>query len=198
MSLVAGQVAAAIGNAQAYEEERRRAEALAEIDRAKTAFFSNVSHEFRTPLTLMLGPLEDLAAMEGLPEKGRIAVEVAHRNSLRLLKMVNMLLDFSRIEAGRAQAAFEPTDLATLTADLASSFRSACEKAGLDLIVDCQPLPRPVHVDREMWEKIVLNLISNAFKFTLTGSITVALKPSADGASGRACRQRYRHRHRRR
>jgi signal transduction histidine kinase len=183
MSLVAGQVAAAIGNAQAYEEERRRAEALAEIDRAKTAFFSNVSHEFRTPLTLMLGPLEDLAAMEDLPEKGRIAVEVAHRNSLRLLKLVNMLLDFSRIEAGRAQAAFEPTDLATLTVDLASSFRSACEKAGLDLIVDCQPLPQPVHVDREMWEKIVLNLISNAFKFTLTGSITVSLRPSADDAS---------------
>jgi PAS domain S-box-containing protein len=183
MSLVAGQVAAALGNAQAYEEERRRAEALAEIDRAKTAFFSNVSHEFRTPLTLMLGPLEDLAAMDDLSATGREAVEVAHRNSLRLLKLVNMLLDFSRIEAGRAQAMFEPTDLATLTADLASSFRSACEKAGLDLIVDCQPLPRQVYVDREMWEKIVLNLISNAFKFTLAGSITVALKPSAGGAS---------------
>jgi signal transduction histidine kinase/DNA-binding response OmpR family regulator len=183
MSLVAGQVAAAIGNAQAYEEERRRAEALAEIDRAKTAFFSNVSHEFRTPLTLMLGPLEDLAAMERLPEKGRIAVDVAHRNSLRLLKLVNMLLDFSRIEAGRARAAFEATDLATLTADLASSFRSACEKAGLELVVDCPPLAQAVHVDREMWEKIVLNLISNAFKFTLAGSITVSLQPSADAAS---------------
>ncbi|MGF7211976.1 PAS domain S-box-containing protein [Skermanella aerolata] len=185
MSLVAGQVAAAIGNAQAYEEERRRAEALAEIDRAKTAFFSNVSHEFRTPLTLMLGPLEDLTAMKDLSPKGREAVEVAHRNSLRLLKLVNMLLDFSRIEAGRAQAAFEPTDLATLTADLASSFRSACDKAGLELIVDCPPLPRQVHVDREMWEKIVLNLISNAFKFTLAGSITVSLRPSADDASAR-------------
>ena len=183
MSLVAGQVAAAIGNAQAYEEERRRAEALAEIDRAKTAFFSNVSHEFRTPLTLMLGPLEDLAVMESLPESGRMAVDVAHRNSLRLLKMVNMLLDFSRIEAGRARAAFEPTDLATLTMDLASSFRSACEKAGLELIVDCPPLAQAAHVDREMWEKIVLNLISNAFKFTFSGSITVSLRPSADNAS---------------
>lgn len=183
MSLVAGQVAAAIGNAQAYEEERRRAEALAEIDRAKTAFFSNVSHEFRTPLTLMLGPLEDLAVMESLPERGRVAVDVAHRNSLRLLKLVNMLLDFSRIEAGRARAAFEPTDLATLTVDLASSFRSACEKAGLELVVDCPPLAQAVHVDREMWEKIVLNLISNAFKFTFSGSITVSLRPSMNGAA---------------
>ena len=183
MSLVGGQVAAAIGNAQAYEEERRRVEALAEIDRAKTAFFSNVSHEFRTPLTLMLGPLEDLAAMDDLPADAREAVEVAHRNSLRLLKLVNMLLDFSRIEAGRERAAFEITDLATLTADLASSFRSACEKAGLELIVDCPPLALPVHVDREMWEKIVLNLISNAFKFTLSGSITVSLRPSADDAT---------------
>ena len=108
---------------------------------------------------------------------------MAHRNSLRLLKLVNMLLDFSRIEAGRAQAVFEPTDLATLTADLASSFRSACEKAGLELIVDCPPLARPVHVDREMWEKIVLNLISNAFKFTFSGSITVSLRASAGSAS---------------
>jgi PAS domain S-box-containing protein len=183
MSLVAGQVAAAVGNAQAYENERRRAEALAEIDRAKTAFFSNVSHEFRTPLTLMLGPLEDLLAMGELTGEGRSAAEVAYRNSLRLLKLVNMLLDFSRIEAGRAQAVFEPTDLATLTADLASSFRSACDKAGLKLIVNCQPVARPVYVDWEMWEKIVLNLISNAFKFTFSGSITVSLRALADQAS---------------
>lgn len=172
--LVATQVATAIANARAYEEERRRAEALAEIDRAKTAFFSNVSHEFRTPLTLMLGPIEDLLATELAPAN-RNLVELAHRNSLRLLKLVNALLDFSRIEAGRIQASYEPTDLAAYTVDLASTFRSAIEKAGLKFTVDCVASSQPAYIDRDMWEKIVLNLLSNAFKFTFTGEIAVTL-----------------------
>src|SRR5579862_4343973 len=129
LGLVAGQIAAAITNAQAYDEERRRAEALAELDRAKTTFFSNVSHEFRTPLTLLLGPLEELLASQDRASEDRPLVEIAHRNGLRLLKLVNSLLDFARIEAGRVQANYQPTDLAALTADLASSFRSATEKA---------------------------------------------------------------------
>ena len=177
LELVAGQIAASIANAQAYEEERKRAEALAEIDRAKTLFFSNVSHEFRTPLTLMLGPIEDtLAERDSLSSEQRERTEILHRNALRLLKLVNALLDFSRIEAGRVQAAYEPTDLATFTADLASSFRSAIEKAGMTLIVDCPALDSVVYVDHEMWEKIVLNLLSNAFKYTLEGCITVSLR----------------------
>jgi GAF domain-containing protein len=103
--LLANQISIAIGKARAYEEERKRAEALAELDRAKTAFFSNVSHEFRTPLTLMLGPLEDtLATSGGLAAADQERLETAHRNSLRLLKLVNTLLDFSRIEAGRIEA----------------------------------------------------------------------------------------------
>jgi signal transduction histidine kinase len=179
--LLAGQVSVSIRNAQAYEEERRRAEMLAEIDRAKTAFFSNVSHEFRTPLTLMLNPLEDVLQSGNLPASEREQITVAHRNSLRLLKLVNTLLDFSRIEAGRIQAVYEPTDLATLTADLASVFRSAIEKAGLQLVVDCPPLSEPVYVDRDMWEKIVLNLLSNAFKFTFEGQISVSLHSVEDG-----------------
>ncbi|HEY9797648.1 MAG TPA: PAS domain S-box protein, partial [Leptolyngbyaceae cyanobacterium] len=154
-----------------------RAEALAELDRAKTIFFSNISHEFRTPLTLMLGPLEDMLANPAGPTPSdRSQLGTAHRNSLRLLKLVNTLLDFSRIEAGRVQAVYEPTDLAMLTADLAGMFRSAIERAGMRLCVDCPSLPEPVYVDREMWEKIVLNLLSNAFKFTLEGEITVALR----------------------
>ncbi len=171
--LLAAQVSVAVRNAQAYEEERRRAEMLAEIDRAKTVFFSNVSHEFRTPLTLMLGPLEDALYDPQLPSPQRERIAVAHRNSLRLLKLVNTLLDFSRIEAGRMQALYEPTDLAALTTDLASVFRSLIEKAGLQLVVDCPPLSEPVYVDQDMWEKIVLNLLSNAFKFTQQGHITV-------------------------
>ncbi|MFZ0301665.1 MAG: ATP-binding protein [Terracidiphilus sp.] len=178
IDLAAAQISAAIANARAYEEERKRNEALAEIDRAKTVFFANISHEFRTPLTMMMAPLEDaLAPGEPLSESQRTRLELVHRNSLRLLKLVNTLLEFSRIEAGRVQAVYEPVDLASVTADLASVFRSAIERAGLKLIVDCPPLPDPVYVDRDMWEKIVLNLISNAFKFTLQGSIAVTLKP---------------------
>lgn len=177
LNLVAAQIAASIANAQAYEEERKRAEALAELDRAKTTFFSNISHEFRTPLTLMLSPLEELLAdRDGIPDEQRQQLELIHRNSLRLLKLVNALLDFSRIEAGRVQAVYEPVDLATLTAELASVFRSAIAQAGLQFTVTCEALTEPVYVDREMWEKIVLNLLSNAFKFTFSGEIAVTLR----------------------
>lgn len=177
LEMLASHIGTAIASAHAYEEERKRAEALAELDRAKTTFFSNVSHEFRTPLTLMLGPIEDvLADGEGVAVRHRERLEVAQRNALRMQKLVNTLLDFSRIEAGRVQATFVPVDLARLTTDLASNFRSACERAGLALWVDCPPLPEPVYVDRDMWEKVVLNLVSNAFKYTLEGRIEVILR----------------------
>lgn len=177
LELATSQIATAISNGRAYEEERKRAEALAEIDRAKTAFFSNVSHEFRTPLTLMLGPLEAvLADSSALADGDRKLLATAHRNSLRLLKLVNSLLDFSRIEAGRMKASYQPADLSALTADISSQFRSAMDSAGLEFIVQCETLPEPVFVDREMWEKIVLNLVSNAFKFTFEGSVTVKLE----------------------
>jgi signal transduction histidine kinase/PAS domain-containing protein len=170
----------------AREEERQRAEKLAELDRAKTLFFSNISHEFRTPLTLLLAPLQDALSDFSYPlaPPHRERLELAHRNAMRLLKLVNTLLDFSRIEAGRMEAVYEPTDLAMFTTELASVFRSATERAGLRLIVDCQPLPEPVYVDPEMWEKIVLNLLSNAFKFTFEGEITVRLHP-ANGDTGK-------------
>ncbi len=181
--LMAAQIATIIANARAYQEERRRAEALAEIDRAKTTFFSNISHEFRTPLTLMLGPLEE--ALRGPADQSghvRENLTLIHRNGLRLLRLVNMLLDFARIEAGRVQASYEPVELANFTAELASEFRSATDKAGLQLRVDCPPLGEPVWVDREMWEKIVLNLLSNAIKFTLRGGIVVRLRRENDMA----------------
>ena len=182
--LIAAQVTTALTNVRAYEEERKRAvreatrsAALVELDRAKTTFFSNVSHEFRTPLTLMLGPAEDALTDpdDPLSLNQRQRIEVIQRNGLRLLKLVNTLLDFSRIESDRISAVYEPTDLATFTAELASVFRAAIERAKLHFVVDCPPLPEPVYVDREMWEKIVLNLISNAFKFTFEGTITVRL-----------------------
>ncbi|HEY0480516.1 MAG TPA: ATP-binding protein [Kofleriaceae bacterium] len=178
--LFANQLASGLAAARAYELERRRAEALAELDRAKTTFFSNVSHEFRTPLTLMLGPLEDLLADPDQLPAAHEDLTTVQRNGLRLLKLVNTMLDFSRIEAGRAQVSLRPTELAQLTADLASMFRAATDKAGLALHVECEPLGTPVDVDPDMWEKIVLNLISNAFKFTLRGEIAVALARRGD------------------
>ncbi len=175
VDLVADQLRTAVANARAYEQEKQRAEALAELDRAKTAFFSNISHEFRTPLTLLVGPLEDGLddSAAPLPPVHRERQEVAHRNALRLERLVNTLLDFSRIEAGRIDASYEPTDLA-------GTFRSAIESAGLTLVVEADPLPSPVYVDREMWEKIVLNLLSNAFKFTWDGQITVGLRSAGE------------------
>jgi signal transduction histidine kinase/CheY-like chemotaxis protein len=177
-ALASQHIAAAIANATAYEEERARLEGLAELDRAKTAFFSNVSHEFRTPLTLMLGPLEDALTSGEHALQGE-NLQTAHRNALRLQRLVNALLDFSRIEAGRVQASFEQTDLGTFTAELGSVFRSAIERAGLRYTLDAKPLDAPVYVDREMWEKIVLNLLSNALKFTFQGEI--ALRVAREG-----------------
>jgi signal transduction histidine kinase len=183
LNLVTGQIGAAIGYAHAYEEERRRAEALAEIDRAKTTFFSNISHEFRTPLTLMLGPLEELLAKpDGTSEVDRNLIEITHRNGLRLLKLVNALLDFSRIEAGRFQISPQPTDIAAFTAELAALFRSAIETVGLQLEVDCGPAPVIAAIDRDMWEKVVMNLLSNAFKFTFAGTIRVTVRQAQHGS----------------
>jgi PAS domain S-box-containing protein len=190
LNQVAAQIAMALVNARSYQAERRRAEELAELDRAKTTFFSNVSHEFRTPLTLMLSPLEDLMQQQGdrLQPTQRDQLQMVHRNGLRLQKLVNTLLDFSRMEAGRMQACYEPTDLAAFTADLASTFRSLIEQAGLTFAIECSPLPEPVYVDHNLWEKIVLNLLSNAFKFTFAGDIAVRLRhaPSDNGMAAAA------------
>jgi PAS domain S-box-containing protein len=162
---------------KAYELEiARQREALAQLDVLKTQFFANISHEFRTPLTLLLGPLDDTLADDDLPPAARARLTVAQRNSQRLLKLVNTLLDVARIEAGRMQATYAPTDLAALTRDLASAFRSLIERAGLRFHVDCAALHAPVYVDRAHWEKVVFNLLSNAFKFTFQGEIAVSLR----------------------
>ena len=179
--VVARQFGAAIADAQAYETERARTEALAELDRAKTAFFSNVSHEFRTPLTLILGPLEDALQKPAGGLDGE-SLESVHRNALRLLRLVNALLDFSRIEAGRVEARYVPTNLAAATEALASVFQAAMARAGLRYSIRCDALSHPVFVDQEMWEKIVLNLLSNAFKYTFDGDIRVQLTGTDDGA----------------
>jgi PAS domain S-box-containing protein len=180
-ALIAQRLSAGLAAARSHVAERRRAEQLAELDRAKTVFFSNVSHELRTPLTLMLGPLQD--ALQETGELGRARLELVHRNGLRLLKLVNALLDFAKLEAGRMRAEFRPLDLAAFTSQLAGTFRDAAARAGVELIVDCVRLPERVYADPDLWERIVLNLLSNAFKVTLQGTIAVRLRPLEAGGA---------------
>ena len=163
----------------AAEEARREAEAA---NRAKTVFLSNVTHEFRTPLTLLLGPLEELLADARVEEPVREELALAHRNGLRLLKLVNSLLDVARIEAGQTEGLYEATDLAAATRDVANAFRSAIEKAGLSFVIDAPPVAEPFYVDRGMWEKILLNLLSNALKHTFEGEIRVTLRMMGERA----------------
>jgi len=179
-TLIAGHLETAISNARAKQFERERVAALAAIDRSKTIFFSNISHELRTPLTLLLAPLDETLSRAKLDDFDRQSLEMARRGGGRLLKLVNSLLEFSRIEAGRIEAAYEPTDLAELTSDLASMFRSAFERAGVILTIDCEPIPEPVYVDCDKWEKIVLNLLSNALKFTFSGEVKVIQRIRGD------------------
>ena len=174
-SLTADQVSTSFSNIHVLEEERKRVEALAEIDRAKTIFFSNISHEFRTPLTLLLGPIEDTLHDPENNEATKVRMDTAYRNALRMQKLVNTLLEFSRIEAGRVDGKFSLVDITTFTRDLASSFRSAIEKAGMKLEFVGEKIEAPVYVDIDMWEKIVLNLVSNAFKYTKRGKIAIGL-----------------------
>lgn len=174
-SLLSDQIAASFHNVNVLEQERKRAEALAEIDRAKTIFFSNISHEFRTPLTLLLGPIEEVLEHPMARPETKVRIEVAYRNALRMQKLVNTLLDFSRIEAGRMVGKFSRVDIAAFTSDLASTFRSAIEKAGMQLEVESGVIKDDVYVDKDMWEKIILNLLSNAFKYSKQGTIRVRI-----------------------
>ncbi|HWB91660.1 MAG TPA: ATP-binding protein, partial [Puia sp.] len=183
-TLIADQLTTSFATIHVLEVERGRSEALAEIDKAKTLFFSNISHEFRTPLTLLLGPIEDLlnhpTAIESnnpaAIESNKYRIGVAYRNALRMQKLVNTLLEFSRIEAGRLEGRFRRVDIGVFTIDLASTFRSAVEKAGMQLHTTKGPIPDEVYVDPELWERIILNLISNAFKYSHEGSITVDVR----------------------
>lgn len=168
-----------ITNQKRAEEEHRQNILLMELDHAKTEFFNNVSHEFRTPLTLILGPLAEV--IQRMEKRSLFSSEdlnrlsMVERNALRLQKLVNTVLDFSRIEARRTDAIFQPADIAEFTTLLAGNFRSIIEKAGLRFVVNCESV-EPVYINQDMWEKIVLNLISNAFKFTFEGSIEVLIK----------------------
>ncbi|MCV7329687.1 SpoIIE family protein phosphatase [Mycobacterium cookii] len=169
--LLADQLSSAMASAVSYEQQRQRADALAELDHAKTAFLTNVSHEFRTPLTLLLGPLDDALSDSAPDSTLSNQLSTARRNAGRLQRLVDALLDFSRIEAGRATASLICTDVGALTSHIAAPFSELCERAGLELVLDCHPAV--ADVDPGMWETIILNVLSNAVKYTLTGSVTV-------------------------
>jgi signal transduction histidine kinase/FixJ family two-component response regulator len=171
--LLADQLSSALASVVSHEQQRHRADALAELDRAKNAFLTNVSHEFRTPLTLLLGPLEDALCDVGSQTVLAERLRTARRNAGRLLRLVDSLLQFSRIEAGRATTELVCTDVGELTWQVASSFIDLCARGGLELELDCHQAL--ADIDPDMWETIMLNLMSNAVKYTLSGSITVTV-----------------------
>ena len=181
VDLVTAGAATAVDDTVAYEAERARAEALAELDAAKTRFFQNISHEFRTPLTLLLAPLGTLLAehADALPPGQREAVGAAHRAALRLRRLVDTLFDVARAEADHLHPRLEPTDVAALTADCAAMVRATAEELGLELVVDVSG--GTVWLDQEMWARIVLNLLSNAVKFTPEGTVAVTVRTTGDG-----------------
>ncbi|KAG0228517.1 hypothetical protein BGW42_002108 [Actinomortierella wolfii] len=180
LALLVGNIGSLLHFGRVRENERMNAEALYELNQAKISFFQNVSHELRTPLTLMLAPLEDVIAQTPSNSALRPNLEMIQRNTRRLLKLVNTLLQFSRIEAGRSHAMFEETDLAKYTRDISANFESVARGFHLDFKVDCQPLdslPGGVWVDQAMWSGILLNLLGNAFKHTWKGGVTVRQYP---------------------
>ena len=171
---VAVQAALAVQQSRLYQKTRQQAERLLELDKQKTEFFQNISHEFRTPITLIQGPLESAVNTgEGLSHEQSI---IALRNSRRLLRLVNQLLDLQRLDAGRMQPSFRKCDLVEFVSQIVESFRPYCEKKDLNLLTELDECPA-VYLDMEKFDKVVYNLLSNAMKFTpQNGSITVRLQ----------------------
>ncbi len=171
---VANQAAIAVQQADLYQKSRRQAEQLLELDQQKNAFFQNISHEFRTPLTLTIGPLESAVERgEGLDAEQSV---IALRNSRRLLRLVNQLLDLQRLDAGKMQPTFRPCDLALFTAEVVEAFHTYCERKQITLTTEIEACAL-VYLDMEKFDKVLYNLLSNAMKFTPSGkSITVRLK----------------------
>ncbi|PPS44290.1 GAF domain-containing protein [Chroococcidiopsis sp. TS-821] len=175
---VAAQAAIAVQQSRLYQKSCALADRLLELDRQKTHFFQNISHEFRTPLTLMLAPLESAVNQkQDLPHE---QAAIALRNSRRLLRLVNQLLDLQRLDAGRMQPSFRPCDLLEFVSQIVESFRPYCEKKELELITEFNPCPL-VYLDTEKFDKVVYNLLSNAMKFTPPGGkITIRVETAGD------------------
>ncbi|WP_055075188.1 response regulator [Pseudanabaena sp. 'Roaring Creek'] len=176
---VAAQAAIAVQQANLFQTTRQQAQQLLELDRQKTEFFQNLSHEFRTPLTLTIGPLE--AAIEQsnpLPYEQSV---IALRNCRRLLRLVNQLLDIQRLDAGKMQACFRPCNLVEFTSQTIDSFRPYCNRKNINLLSEFSDCP-DIYLDLEKFDKVLYNLLSNAMKFTPNnGNITVRINTDEDG-----------------
>ena len=178
---VAAQAAIAVQQARLYQKTRQQAERLLILDRQKTEFFQNVSHEFRTPLTLMMGPLEAAVSQEqDLPlDRAKIAL----RNCRRLLRLVNQLLDLQRLDEQRMQPTFTNCDLSELVGQILEAFRPYCERKQLNLRQQLKENVQ-VYLDLDLFEKVLYNLLSNAMKFTPAGGeIKVSVETQDDGNS---------------
>lgn len=161
-----------------------QAERLVELDAAKSHFFANVSHEFRTPLTLTIGPLEDLrSGLHGpLPPEIAEQVDVSLRNSRRLLRLVNQLMDVARLEAGVVHLRAVERDLGAFLRDVLQAFEPLAERKRISATLELPDESLPVYFDHELMERVFANLLSNAFKFTPEGgSIRVEARLEPEG-----------------
>lgn len=177
----ASHVAMALSGIRHLDEERRRTEVLTELDSAKSDFFANVSHELRTPLTLIAGPVQDALADSGLDPDQRQRFELIRRNTDRLSGLVDRILDLTRVEAGAVEPHWVEADVEELVAGIAANFRPAIEHSGLEFDVVCDELDQDAYVDVDMFERILLNLLANALKFTARGRISLRLSGSDVG-----------------
>jgi signal transduction histidine kinase len=157
---------------------------LAEMDRLRSQFFANVSHELRTPLTLIIAPIEDLLRRgQHLSDTTAEALGIARQNALRLLKLINDLLELVRLEDKGIAIRREVLDLAPFAIGIAETIRYLADAKGLELACTAASEPMPVFADPSRMEKIVLNLLTNAIKFTPRGgTITVTTKRTGNQA----------------
>ncbi len=165
------------------ELEHVEAEKMKELDHLKSRFFANISHEFRTPLTLILGPVEQMRSNDF---KGNVheAYDMILRNGRRLLRLINQLLDLARLEAGSLVLHTQPANIVAFIKGLVFSFASAAESKGIDLRFTSAEENLFAHFDHDKLEKIVSNLLSNALKFTPEGGkISVQLSVNSDQLS---------------
>ncbi|GAB5409528.1 MAG: two-component regulator propeller domain-containing protein [Balneolaceae bacterium] len=165
----------ALVEAQTYQL-KEQAERLLEVDKAKSKFFANVSHEFRTPLTLIIGPLKDITkntdtiTKEATEKKAKLAL----RNSNRLLKLVNQILDISKVESGTMELKVSEANLVSLIQSIVKAFGSLAEQRQVKVDQQYSTDRIPVFVDTDSIEKVLVNILSNAFKFTPTsGNIDI-------------------------
>ncbi|ORY42987.1 hypothetical protein BCR33DRAFT_785873 [Rhizoclosmatium globosum] len=182
IDMIRHEVSMAYVNVKSLETARLEAKALMELDKVKTSFFMTMAHELRTPLTLIIGPVDDCLKDSNakLAPQHQAALELVKKNSNRLLRLVNSLLDLGQLNAGCLKPQFRKVDIAKKTREFLAMFESVIEKAGLECIIDCNHIDADCYVDEEMWQKIVFNLLGNALKFTLNGFIRAVLRMSED------------------